>query len=83
MVLEAARQLELDLSSSVFVGDKLSDVATGKNAGCGLSILVRTGKGANEEQLIKDAAPEEQPDFVADDLAEAVSFALLRINQGN
>lgn len=83
MVLEAARQLNIDLAQSVFVGDRLTDVATGKNAGCGLSILVRTGKGAEEEKLIKDASPAERPDFVADDLAEAVGFALLKTHQGN
>jgi D-glycero-D-manno-heptose 1,7-bisphosphate phosphatase len=83
MVLEAARQLNIDLHQSVFVGDRLSDVATGKNAGCGLSILVRTGKGLEEEKLIEGSGPAEQPDFVADDLAEAVGYALLRVNQGN
>jgi len=83
MVLEAARQLNIDLQQSVFVGDRLSDVAAGKNAGCGLSILVRTGKGQEEEKLIEGSGPEEQPDFVADDLAEAVGYALLRVNQGN
>ncbi len=83
MVLEAARQLNIDLQQSVFVGDRLSDVATGKNAGCGLSILVRTGKGLEEEKLIEGSGPAEQPDFVADDLAEAVGYALLRVNQGN
>ncbi|MGZ3695922.1 MAG: D-glycero-alpha-D-manno-heptose-1,7-bisphosphate 7-phosphatase, partial [Bdellovibrionota bacterium] len=49
MVKEAAQELGIDLSRSVFVGDRLSDVATGPNSGCRFSILVRTGKGLEEE----------------------------------
>jgi len=79
MVLEAARQLSIDLSRSVFVGDRLSDVATGKNSGCGLSILVRTGKGSDEEALIPTAEYAQQPDYVADDLAQAVDWALSQL----
>jgi D-glycero-D-manno-heptose 1,7-bisphosphate phosphatase len=44
MLLRAARDLELDLSRSFMIGDTLSDVLAGHNAGC-RSILVRTGYG--------------------------------------
>jgi D-glycero-D-manno-heptose 1,7-bisphosphate phosphatase len=43
MLLRAARELHLDLSSSWMVGDRESDVLAGRNAGCRESILVRTG----------------------------------------
>lgn len=77
LVHEAAAALGLDLARSVFVGDKLTDVATGRRAGCGLSVLVRTGKGADEERLLAGPVPEEErPSFVADDLAAAVERAL-------
>jgi D-glycero-D-manno-heptose 1,7-bisphosphate phosphatase len=79
MVLEAARQLDVDLNRSVFVGDKLTDVATGRRSGCRFSILLRSGKGGEEERRIAAAAPEEQPDFIADDLAAAVDWALARL----
>jgi ribonucleotide monophosphatase NagD (HAD superfamily) len=54
----------------------LSDVAAGKNAGCRYSILVRTGKGEEEEKLVPEASGPERPDFVADDLAQAVDWML-------
>lgn len=75
LVYEASRALGLDLARSVFVGDKLTDVACGKNSGCRYSILLRTGKGADEEILERQGSAE-QPDHVADDLAGAVDWAL-------
>lgn len=44
MLLEAARDHDIDLSQSWMVGDSLSDVLAGKNAGCH-SLVVRTGYG--------------------------------------
>lgn len=44
MLLQAAEELEIDLSSSYMVGDKESDLQAGNAAGC-QSILVRTGYG--------------------------------------
>jgi D-glycero-D-manno-heptose 1,7-bisphosphate phosphatase len=48
LLLRAACELGLDLSSSWMVGDMLSDVLAGRNAGCRSTILVRTGHGAAE-----------------------------------
>jgi D-glycero-D-manno-heptose 1,7-bisphosphate phosphatase len=48
MLLEAARRYDIDLESSIMIGDKLVDVEAGTAAGC-RSILVRTGYGAEEE----------------------------------
>ncbi len=81
LVLDAAKKMSLDLSNCVFIGDKLTDVTTGKNAKCGLSILLRTGKGAQEEllaQITPKPDPMETADYVADDLAEAVDWILTR-----
>ena len=44
MLLEAARDHDIDLEASWMVGDSLSDVLAGKNAGC-RSLVVRTGYG--------------------------------------
>jgi D-glycero-D-manno-heptose 1,7-bisphosphate phosphatase len=49
MLLEAARRFDIDLESSVMIGDKLVDVQAGAAAGC-RSILVRSGYGAGEER---------------------------------
>ena len=45
MLLKAAEELNIDLGASMMVGDRLSDVNAGVNAGCKKSYLVRTGYG--------------------------------------
>jgi D,D-heptose 1,7-bisphosphate phosphatase len=45
MLIRAAEELDLDLGHSWMVGDMISDLLAGINAGCRGSILVRTGKG--------------------------------------
>lgn len=45
----AAREHGLDLSRSVYIGDRVRDVVTGLELG-GLPILVRTGYGSGEEE---------------------------------
>jgi len=49
MINSAAEFLKLDLSQSYLVGDKVSDIQAGKNAGIGTNILVRTGKDITEQ----------------------------------
>jgi D-glycero-D-manno-heptose 1,7-bisphosphate phosphatase len=44
MLLRASLELGLDPSRSWMVGDMISDVLAGRNAGCRGSFLVRTGK---------------------------------------
>ncbi len=67
MIEAAIRDHDLDRGQSFMVGDKLDDIAAGQGAGL-RSILVRTGLGAASEQKIGSV----QPDFVADDLRDAV-----------
>jgi len=62
MLLEAARELGLDLRRSWMVGDKADDVKAGRAAGC-RTALVRTGEG--------EGAEAEHPDIVAADFPEA------------
>jgi D-glycero-D-manno-heptose 1,7-bisphosphate phosphatase len=51
-LLDAARELGLDLAASVMVGDKPSDVAAGRAAGCGHAL--RFGPGDDDD---RDDAP--------------------------
>jgi D-glycero-D-manno-heptose 1,7-bisphosphate phosphatase len=72
----AARDLDIDLSSSFMVGDKWSDVELGRRAGTA-SILVGTGfapgdPGNKRPGHVKD------PDFTSHDLAEAVEWILVQ-----
>jgi D-glycero-D-manno-heptose 1,7-bisphosphate phosphatase len=78
LILRAAADLNLDLSRSVMIGDKPSDIAAGQAAGVA-SVLVLTGYGRGEweyrrhEWTIK-------PDHVAEDLFDAVEWALARVS---
>jgi D-glycero-D-manno-heptose 1,7-bisphosphate phosphatase len=65
MLLEASRRFDIDLDSSVMIGDKLVDVEAGRAAGC-RSILVRTGYGRVEESMLNEGSD------VFDDLLAAV-----------
>ncbi|WP_375056209.1 D-glycero-beta-D-manno-heptose 1,7-bisphosphate 7-phosphatase [Zobellella sp. DQSA1] len=49
MLLEAARELSIDLTASYMVGDKVSDLKAAEAAGVGHKILVRTGKAITAE----------------------------------
>ena len=55
MILTAARELGLDLTRSVMVGDRRLDVACGHAAGV-RAVLVRTGLGAAEEEALAEDA---------------------------
>lgn len=67
MLLLAAQEHGLDLAASFAIGDKKSDVAAGRAAGC-RTVLVRTGMaGSGEPDL------DVNPDFTADDLLLAAA----------
>ena len=67
LLLKAAKDLDIDIASSIMVGDKLSDVRCGENAGCLHSLLISTGYGSGERE--KPGA--EKYPFI-NDLEEAV-----------
>lgn len=73
LLLRAKNKFNINFSNSYMIGDKISDVDCGRNTGT-KSILVRTGYGEEQEKLLKRRSPEEQPDFVADSLKEAVEW---------
>jgi histidinol-phosphate phosphatase family protein len=61
----------IDLNKTFFVGDSIRDVKTGKIAGC-KTILVLCGR----ESIENKPNWEIQPDFIADNLYEAVEIIL-------
>ena len=75
LLLEAARELGIDLEQSCMVGDRLVDVEAGRSAGCA-SVLVKTGFGTRELAHWNAASGQLAggPDFVAADLLEAVHW---------
>jgi D-glycero-D-manno-heptose 1,7-bisphosphate phosphatase len=69
MLLQAARELSLDLGSSWMVGDAWSDLLAGQSAGLQGTIMVRTGRGAGQ---LLEAQPADVTSFiVCDDLLGA------------
>lgn len=70
MLKQAEKELKLDLRQSFMVGDKLSDIESGKRVGC-YTIMVKTGQGA--EQLKMTGV---KCDYIADDLYHAVEHIL-------
>lgn len=65
MIFQAAREHDVDLTRSFFIGDKRSDLDCGRNAGV-KTILVRTGYGKSVEANLADV--------VARDLSEAADI---------
>jgi D-glycero-D-manno-heptose 1,7-bisphosphate phosphatase len=70
MLLDAARDLGLDLARSVMIGDGLQDVLAGKRAGC------RTVLVANLSGMLNDKMEElgARPDYVARSVREAAGI---------
>ncbi len=70
----AARDHAIDLQRSFVIGDRYIDVELARNAGA-RGVLVRTGYGEGEVawHAAKWPAP---PDFIANDLAQAVDWIL-------
>jgi len=52
MILRAAKDFEIDLSKSILIGDRYSDIISGEKAGIGNLIHVLTGHGLNERKKI-------------------------------
>ncbi len=51
LILQAARELDIDLSHSIMIGDAQTDLLAARAAGVGRMALVRSGRGARQESL--------------------------------
>ncbi len=74
MLLKAAEKHHIDLSRSVMVGDKISDIEMAKANGL-TGVLVLTGYGRGELEFQSERWTV-QPDFIAENLLEAVEWIL-------
>jgi len=73
LLLQAARELDLDLTQSYLIGDAVSDVEAALAAGCS-PILVLTGRGQQQRTLLRRQGVEHVP--LAPDLSAAVHLIL-------
>ncbi len=74
MLHRAAADFNLDLTESVVIGDRFRDFAMAQAVG-GSSVLVLTGYGKEEFEQDRNNWPQ-QPDFVAENLLEAVRWVI-------
>ena len=74
LIYRAQKRYGIDLSTSVMVGDSAKDIECARKAGCGQSILVKTGNGTEAERIL--AEKKIFPDHVVQDLYEAVNLIL-------
>lgn len=77
MLLNAARDLGIQLSDSYMIGDNVIDIQAGARVGC-KTILVKTGLGS--EHLEKRVQWSVNPDYIVSNLSEAAEL-ILRNNQ--
>lgn len=78
MLTSLAEKWDADLLHSVMIGDKISDMEAGVNAGCLYSVMVMTGHGGYE------AAQTAAADYpVFEDLAAAVRWLALQLGKVN
>ena len=75
MLLEAARALNLDLGRSIMVGDRITDLQAGENAGAPTVVHVLTGYGDKERPTIAAKLRAETKLLLADSI-EGVAKAL-------
>ncbi|MCS7080185.1 MAG: HAD family hydrolase [Chloracidobacterium sp.] len=74
LLLRAAQDFGLDLTQCVVVGDRYSDVALAHGVGA-RGVLTLTGYGRGEYEYQREQWPC-PPDFVAEDVLSAVTWAL-------
>jgi D-glycero-D-manno-heptose 1,7-bisphosphate phosphatase len=69
LIYRAQEKYRIDLASAVMVGDSARDIECARNAGCGCSVLLKTGNYKTAERRLAEKGI--IPDFVAEDLYDA------------
>jgi histidinol-phosphate phosphatase family protein len=77
MLIEAAKELDIDLPRSYTVGDMLKDIQVAHTVGA-TGILVKTGYGINtiENDLASESSEICQPSYIAEDILDAVKWIM-------
>ena len=74
LLLQAQLKYNIDLPSSIMVGDSAKDIECARNAGCGQAVLVKTGKDDAAEDRLK--SKQIDADYTAIDLFDAANWIL-------
>jgi D-glycero-D-manno-heptose 1,7-bisphosphate phosphatase len=76
-LLHQASQLhELDLNASFFIGDRLSDIECGLNAGCRTVLLTHAKSSRKESSDAEDATARLKAHYIANTLMEAAKWII-------
>ena len=75
LIYNARQTHMISLSTSTMVGDSVKDIECARNAGCGQTILVKTGNGEKAEKTLIEKGV--YPDYVAEDLLDAVNWIVI------
>ncbi|HET6461371.1 MAG TPA: HAD family hydrolase [Syntrophales bacterium] len=77
MLIEASKELRIDLQRSYTVGDMLKDIQVAHAVGA-KGILVKTGYGLNtiQKDLTPDSSEICQPSYIAEDILDAVKWVI-------
>ncbi len=80
MLYQAAKDFEINLSRTYFIGDRHTDIESGKNAGT-KTILIQSNIYPDEENILREKKM--SPDFITSNLSEAAEYIISQANGGN
>lgn len=73
LFLQAAKEINIDLSQSWMIGDGIFDIVAGRNAGC-KTILIANNLQTGHLKTIEEKLGNIKPDFIVKNLIEAISI---------
>jgi len=76
LLFKAAEINNLDLPNSFFIGDRLSDIECGLNAGCRTILLTHEKSSRRDNPTKEDALARDKAHFIANTLMEAAQWIL-------
>jgi D-glycero-D-manno-heptose 1,7-bisphosphate phosphatase len=74
LIYQAKKKYNIELADSIMVGDHVKDIACGRNAGCGMTVLVKSGLDPDVEKELKIKPI--STDYVAGNLFEAAEWII-------
>ena len=74
LIFMAQKTYEIDILNSILVGDTVKDIECAHKAGCGYTVLVKTGNGIKSEKILEKKKI--LLDHVAENLYEAARWIL-------
>jgi len=76
LLLKAAQINHLDLSKSFFIGDRLSDIECGINAGCRTVLLTHLKSSRRATPDAEDARARDKAHYIAENLIQAAQWII-------